>query len=427
MNPLLPVCLEGLGHEEALVRNTCLSLIRDLPNLEPGVTRRALDAIERHGAEAFEHPHELVALPIDADKALYIRRHIDGYDWAADWQDVYHFIRWLIKGPDLPELIDWLKAASANRKRRETGLLRMSTLLRSARMRHAVEQMDMDAAFTRTYACFEELEGTSDYRRDLWEEAEYLCQRMLVLEGRTRLRSLVEEWLDFDEDADYLPSGPSVYMGVYLAGHCGMVDYLPQLLALFQLDEEDLNEYIQDALVCLASPSMLRELRLDFNRLSWVGQLYASSVYERHPYPEFAPFFTDQLANPDPDDPVQLSFAVALASCGTEDGRVAAQAMYDLYPDHPEMQLIGETLYAQYRLRGIDHPAMESMRARLVELDERARKTNKALQALSTPPDPSSPFQASPFFPSLKLPGRNDPCPCGSGKKFKKCCLKQSS
>ncbi len=22
-----------------------------------------------------------------------------------------------------------------------------------------------------------------------------------------------------------------------------------------------------------------------------------------------------------------------------------------------------------------------------------------------------------------KLPGRNDPCQCGSGKKFKKCCL----
>ncbi|MCV5497880.1 SEC-C metal-binding domain-containing protein, partial [Escherichia coli] len=21
------------------------------------------------------------------------------------------------------------------------------------------------------------------------------------------------------------------------------------------------------------------------------------------------------------------------------------------------------------------------------------------------------------------MPGRNDPCPCGSGKKFKKCCL----
>ena len=28
-------------------------------------------------------------------------------------------------------------------------------------------------------------------------------------------------------------------------------------------------------------------------------------------------------------------------------------------------------------------------------------------------------------FPSLK-PGANDPCPCGSGKKFKKCCMVKS-
>jgi len=30
-----------------------------------------------------------------------------------------------------------------------------------------------------------------------------------------------------------------------------------------------------------------------------------------------------------------------------------------------------------------------------------------------------------PFVPALgqKLPGKNQPCICGSGKKFKKCCL----
>lgn len=26
---------------------------------------------------------------------------------------------------------------------------------------------------------------------------------------------------------------------------------------------------------------------------------------------------------------------------------------------------------------------------------------------------------------SDKKPGRNDPCPCGSGKKYKACCMKQ--
>jgi hypothetical protein len=35
-----------------------------------------------------------------------------------------------------------------------------------------------------------------------------------------------------------------------------------------------------------------------------------------------------------------------------------------------------------------------------------------------TVPDTSQSFVAS-----LKTIGRNDPCPCGSGKKFKKCCL----
>jgi preprotein translocase subunit SecA len=28
---------------------------------------------------------------------------------------------------------------------------------------------------------------------------------------------------------------------------------------------------------------------------------------------------------------------------------------------------------------------------------------------------------------SAKTAGRNDPCPCGSGKKFKNCCMRSSS
>jgi uncharacterized protein YecA (UPF0149 family) len=29
--------------------------------------------------------------------------------------------------------------------------------------------------------------------------------------------------------------------------------------------------------------------------------------------------------------------------------------------------------------------------------------------------------------PKIKKIGRNAPCPCGSGKKYKKCCLKKHS
>jgi uncharacterized protein YecA (UPF0149 family) len=34
----------------------------------------------------------------------------------------------------------------------------------------------------------------------------------------------------------------------------------------------------------------------------------------------------------------------------------------------------------------------------------------------------NSSFQQIPIVNSKTIAGRNDPCPCGSGKKYKKCC-----
>lgn len=41
------------------------------------------------------------------------------------------------------------------------------------------------------------------------------------------------------------------------------------------------------------------------------------------------------------------------------------------------------------------------------------------------PPRPPVPRLPLPRQPEPKKVGRNDPCPCGSGKKFKNCCLKK--
>lgn len=417
--------MEGLGHEEALVRNACLDYQSDLPGNGPAVTRKALEAIDRYGRAAFQYPHQLKTFPIDARTASWVRRHVDSYDWETEWNAVYHYLSWLTRGPDLPGLVDWLKKDCAGRPRRETPRLRLSGLLRAARTRHAIEQMDLEAAFKRLHACFEKLEDADSYRQELWEEVEWLCQRMLALEGPAALRPLVEEWLDFDADGACLPNDLPTYMGVYLAGYCGMTDYLPQILSLFALDEEGLNEYIQQALTEMGTPAVLREIRLTFPGLSWVGQLYTSSVYERHPYPEFIGFFQDQLADPDPDEPVQLSFAMALAVCGTTESLAAAQAFYDTAPEHPEMEHIGQMLYTQYRLRGIDHPELSSMRDRLLEFERRIALVNEKLSTGHLDGEKPIPFPGNAGYPGAVEPGRNDPCPCGSGKKYKKCCLKK--
>ena len=38
---------------------------------------------------------------------------------------------------------------------------------------------------------------------------------------------------------------------------------------------------------------------------------------------------------------------------------------------------------------------------------------------------PLSSEEPKPPEPEVALAGRNEPCPCGSGKKYKKCCLKK--
>ena len=51
------------------------------------------------------------------------------------------------------------------------------------------------------------------------------------------------------------------------------------------------------------------------------------------------------------------------------------------------------------------------------ELSDRRQRIRKAMaEVLMYEPPPQSPFKQ-------KKIGRNDPCPCGSGKKYKKCCL----
>lgn len=52
---------------------------------------------------------------------------------------------------------------------------------------------------------------------------------------------------------------------------------------------------------------------------------------------------------------------------------------------------------------------------------EEREKTDAEVVDPDAPPIPDAPVEQA---QSERVAGRNDPCPCGSGKKFKKCCGK---
>ena len=55
----------------------------------------------------------------------------------------------------------------------------------------------------------------------------------------------------------------------------------------------------------------------------------------------------------------------------------------------------------------------------------RREKEEQHRKQLPTEEEPELPPPVEPISADEEKVGRNDPCPCGSGKKYKKCCGKK--
>lgn len=83
----------------------------------------------------------------------------------------------------------------------------------------------------------------------------------------------------------------------------------------------------------------------------------------------------------------------------------------------------------QRLLRAIENQVVEVLRR--VEIEERPKEVERERPMVFQAPSEQlaagtfSSYRPTIASPSFSKVGRNDPCPCGSGKKFKKCCLRK--
>jgi preprotein translocase subunit SecA len=86
-----------------------------------------------------------------------------------------------------------------------------------------------------------------------------------------------------------------------------------------------------------------------------------------------------------------------------------------------------------------EYPIWErEAKEKLAKQERRMKEMQGFFQAPAKPTLPPEPTPAkgrddfperkpAPFLRTEKQVGRNDPCPCGSGKKFKKCCMNRGN
>ena len=117
-----------------------------------------------------------------------------------------------------------------------------------------------------------------------------------------------------------------------------------------------------------------------------------------------------------------------LAAClrGIGDPRGIA-VLQDIYNNENNADYIGRPLECLSLLHNADIPELPAIRERRREgkkqQGSRIKEINDAFKDME---NAKTMGKVIPFQRKTKKKGRNDPCPCGSGKKYKKCCLNKS-
>jgi hypothetical protein len=234
---------------------------------------------------------------------------------------------------------------------------------------------------------------------------------------------------------------------VDLVGERRLRTAIPLLIDRLRVDTDYLRERVTEAIVKIGDPEAARLIHTIFPTEPWHVKNYASGAMGkiRHPAAEEAIL---ELLEIEEDPGIRTMLCLELCEMFSQRGVEVVRRQIRSDYDRTIVCLEDHLLPVAHVL-GIELPEADVWRAereekerrqaeRRAELDEMGRRY-QALKARGI--DPFAKLAEKPRPPSRVQPlpaavepvrldrpkvGRNDPCPCGSGKKFKKCCARKS-
>ena len=235
---------------------------------------------------------------------------------------------------------------------------------------------------------------------------------------------------------------------VQLAGRTKLSSAIPFIISKLMADSSDvLNEDCAEALMKIGTPAVLEAVASAFPTASDHFRIYADGALANI-HTDLAVEKCVQLLARETDHAIRRNLASALLCQFASEGIEAArQLLLGRELDFSDTSLLHELL-ATCIITGWRFPEYDQWLADATARRAKHRQTMEALQdnprgmviyALktilgpnATPVPAKKPTQQPP--PRIILPpkpvtkshtGRNDPCPCKSGKKFKNCCMRK--
>ena len=278
-------------------------------------------------------------------------------------------------------------------------------------------------------------------------------------EASPGLLGLLERYADGTDRSEEAAS--AVFFILHLAGEKRETRAFPLLCRLAR-DAEAIEEALGDGITTTLKRIMISTYDGDLDALKGVIEAAEADEFVRHAALEAFAYLTatgriardeaqtylrrlyDEM-QPQDENPAWVGWVMAVSLLGLEAlsdvvRRAFRRGLIDrmvMGYDHFREDL-GQTLANPERMAGFERDRIKPLDDAVGELSswyafsEEAKREREriALDRLSAglaapaAPQPFVPLPSRPAANLLKDVGRNDPCPCGSGKKYKKCCLK---
>ncbi len=209
----------------------------------------------------------------------------------------------------------------------------------------------------------------------------------------------------------------------------GSAEFAHQLIRVLN-KSESLDYIYDDALRAMHTlDESSTELIITSIKNRELGDWQSFAILEYLPYSEAYDLAVELWHDENQEMDSYEIFACCLEGIGDPRG---VEKLRHIYNHENDATYIGESLECLATLHGIDLPELpeiqrdrqeskERQKAREKELNELASNYNKQKDKKTLNP----PGQVIPFKREEPKIGRNEPCPCNSGKKYKKCCLRK--
>ncbi|WP_286365480.1 SEC-C metal-binding domain-containing protein [Rossellomorea vietnamensis] len=380
MSSFLHKIESALVSDDPFIQHYAVTILQDSHLAEPSTLFKALEAYDRNVPTIFPSsllPH-IDFLPVDEEGAVELISRLEKDKSNKQW-----YVN-LLKNAETAVL---LQHESELKKHLDPAFLKELKLL---------PELDEQGLFLKLAGIAADLDnGDNDHSRlQLGKRiVNELIDREVIVDWEAE--NAMKELLEYS----FMPA--IGLFQVYMAGELRTDSTIPDLISLLVRDDGDeALEEISSALIKIGTNEVVEEVeKIALNEDTFI---YSVDILAKIKSPQAEQALL-RLLNRTKDMTIRTVILDSLCQQLSVEAIPLVEkqlsAGYDMI-----MTDLEHSFYANLVMNEIEHPDLQEIKSNLIAQEKRIEEA------------------VAPIVREEKV-GRNDPCPCGSGKKYKKCCL----